>query len=200
MKKIVYLHGLGSSGATQTADYLRNKLPEVEVISPDIPLHPEEALLVLNRLCYDVKPDIIVGTSMGAMYAQQLHGYKKILVNPAFHVSEIMRNNIGTNKWLNPRRDGQTEFVIDEELCDLYKQMEEKQFDGITEFDKKHTHAFFGTEDTLVNGYDEYMRNYSVATHYPGEHRLVQKWVKIHILPCIKELLDEEQDEKVISL
>ena len=44
MKKIIYLHGLGSSGATQTADYLRNKLPEVEVISPDIPLHSEEAL------------------------------------------------------------------------------------------------------------------------------------------------------------
>ena len=200
MQKIVYLHGLGSPGATQTADYLRNKLPEVEVNSPDIPLRPEEALQVLNRLCYEVKPDIIVGTSMGAMYAQQLHGYKKILVNPAFHVSEIMRNNIGTNKWLNPRRDGQTEFVIDEELCDLYQQMEESQFDGITEFDKKHTHAFFGTEDTLVNGYDEYMRNYSVATHYPGEHRLVQKWVKIYILPCIKAILDEEQDEKVISL
>ena len=200
MQKIVYLHGLGSSGATQTADYLRKKLPEVEVISPDIPLRPEEALQVLNRLCYEVKPDVIVGTSMGAMYAQQLHGYKKILVNPAFHVSEIMRNNIETNKWLNPRRDGQTEFVIDEELCDLYQQMEESQFDGITEFDKKHTHAFFGTEDTLVNGYDEYMRNYSVATHYPGEHRLVQKWVKIYILPCIKELLDDEQDEKVISL
>lgn len=200
MQKIVYLHGLGSSGATQTADYLRKKLPEVEVISPDIPLQPEEALQMLNRLCYEVKPDVIVGTSMGAMYAQQLHGYKKILVNPAFHVSEIMRNNIGTNKWLNPRRDGQTEFVIDEELCDLYQQMEESQFDGITEFDKKHTHAFFGTEDTLVKGYDEYMRYYSVATHYPGEHRLVQKWVKIYILPCIKELLDEEQDEKVISL
>ena len=200
MQKIVYLHGLGSSGATQTADYLRKKLSEVEVISPDIPLQPEEALQMLNRLCYEVKPDVIVGTSMGAMYAQQLHGYKKILVNPAFHVSEIMRKNIGTNKWLNPRRDGQTEFVIDEELCDSYQQMEETQFDGITEFDKKHTHAFFGTEDTLVNGYDEYMRNYSVATHYPGEHRLVQKWVKIYILPCIKELLDEEQDEKVFSL
>jgi len=40
MKKIIYLHGFGSSGATQTADYLRNKLLEVEVISPDIPLHP----------------------------------------------------------------------------------------------------------------------------------------------------------------
>ena len=63
MQKIVYLHGLGSSGATQTADYLRNKLSEVEVISPDIPLRPEEALQVLNRLCYEVKPNIIVGNA-----------------------------------------------------------------------------------------------------------------------------------------
>ena len=53
MKKIIYLHGFGSSGATQTADYLRNKLPEVEVISLDIPLHPEEARQMLNRLCYE---------------------------------------------------------------------------------------------------------------------------------------------------
>ena len=199
MKKIIYLHGLGSSGATQTADYLRNKLPEVEVISPDIPLHSEEALQMLNKLCYELKPDVIVGTSMGAMYAQQLHGYKKILVNPAFHVSEIMRKNLGQNKWFNPRNDGQTEFVIDEELCDLYQQMEESQFDGITEFDKKHTRAFFGTEDTLVNGYDEYMQNYTVATPYPGEHRLLQKWVKEFILPCIQELLEEERDNENVS-
>lgn len=190
---------MGSSGATQTADYLRNKLPEVEVVSPDIPLHPEEALRMLNRLCYEIKPDVIIGTSMGAMYAQQMHGYTKILVNPAFHVSEIMRNNMGTNKWLNPRSDGQTEFLIDKKLCELYQQMEKAQFVGITEYDKKHTYAFFGTEDTLVNGYDEYLRYYGNATQYPGEHRLLQKWVKAYILPCITQILDEDIDTENIS-
>ena len=87
MKKIIYLHGLGSSGSTKTADYLRTKLPDTEVISPDIPLEPKSALRELNKLCHDVNPDIIIGTSMGAMYAQQMHGFRKILVNPAFHVS-----------------------------------------------------------------------------------------------------------------
>lgn len=192
MKKIIYLHGMGSSGATQTADYLRLKLPDVEVISPDIPLLPEEALKMLHQLCNDVQPDIIIGTSMGAMYAQQMHNYKKILVNPAFHVSEIMRNNLGANKWLSPRIDGQTEFVIDSELCEQYQRMESSQFEGITEFDKEHTYAFFGTADTLVNGYDEYLQYYGNATKYPGEHRLLQKWVKAYIVPCIKMLLSEE--------
>lgn len=187
---------MGSSGATQTANYLRLKLPEVEVISPDIPLHPEDALKMLHQLCDDVQPDVIIGTSMGAMYAQQRHNYKKILVNPAFHVSEIMRNNLGTNKWLSTRSDGQTEFVIDEELCDQYQKMEASQFDGITEFDKEHTYAFFGTADTLVNGYEEYLQYYKNATQYPGEHRLLQKWVKAYIVPCIKELLKEKKYTK----
>ena len=146
MKTIVFLHGFGSSGSTMTADYLRMKLPEIEVISPDIPLDPKLALRELNKLCHDVNPDVIIGTSMGAMYAQQMHGFRKILVNPAFHVSQIMRQNMGINKFTNPRMDGETEFNITEWLCDDYEIMEKYQFHGITAYDKAHTYAFFGTE------------------------------------------------------
>ena len=190
MKTIIFLHGFGSSGATKTVDYLRKKLPDVEVVSPDIPLLPSEALKMLKELCNNLKPNLIIGTSMGAMYAQQLHDYKKILVNPAFHLSEIMRNNLGRNKWLHPRTDGQTEFVITGGLCDLYQKMEESQFDGITNYDKEYTYAYFGIHDTLVNGYDEYMKYYNYATRYPGNHHLLQKWVKVYILPCIQKLLE----------
>ena len=49
MYKMLYFHGLASSGATQTAEYLRAKLPNMEVISPDIPLNPTEALEMLHR-------------------------------------------------------------------------------------------------------------------------------------------------------
>ena len=112
MKTIVFLHGFGSSGATKTADYLREKLTDTMVISPDIPLEPKRALRELNKLCHDTNPDVIIGTSMGAMYAQQMHGFRKILVNPAFHVSQIMRQNMGVNQFTNPRKDGKTEFEI----------------------------------------------------------------------------------------
>jgi hypothetical protein len=199
MKKIIFLHGFGSSGATKTADYLRTKLPDTMVISPDIPLDPEVALRELNKLCHDENPDIIIGTSMGAMYAQQMHGYRKIMVNPAFHLSEIMRQNMGINQFTNPRKDGETEFKITNSLCYDYEDMEKMQFLGITEYDKTHTYAFFGTEDTLVNGYDEYLKYYSNATKYPGEHSLLQKWVKEYILPCAQQLLEEEEDAKHIN-
>ncbi len=195
--KIVFLHGFGSSGATKTADYLRAKLIDSEVISPDIPLEPDKALSMLHKLCYDEQSTVIIGTSMGAMYAQQLHGYRKILVNPAFHLSEIMRRSMGVNKFMHPRADGATEFVITEALCENYERMEQKQFNGITAFDKKHTYAFFGTGDTLVNGYEEYLQYYVHATQYPGEHALLQKWVKAYILPCVQQLLQEEDTEHI---
>ena len=199
MKTIVFLHGFGSSGSTKTAEYLRTKLTDTEVISPDIPLEPKLALRELNKLCHEVNPDVIIGTSMGAMYAQQMHGFCKILVNPAFHVSQIMRQNMGINKFTNPRKDGETEFKITGCLCDDYEIMEMYQFYGITAYDKAHTYAFFGTEDTLVNGYEEYLKYYSNATQYPGGHSLLQKWVKAYVLPCIQKLLEEEPDMKNIN-
>ena len=199
MKTIVFLHGFGSSGATKTADYLREKLTDTVVISPDIPLEPKVALRELNKLCHDVNPDVIIGTSMGAMYAQQMHGFRKILVNPAFHVSQIMRQNLGINKFTNPRKDGETEFNITGWLCDDYEIMEKYQFLGITAYDKAHTYAFFGTEDTLVNGYEEYLKYYGNATQYPGGHSLLQKWVKAYVLPCVQKLLEEEPDMKNIN-
>lgn len=199
MKTIVFLHGFGSSGATKTADYLREKLTDTVVVSPDIPLEPKLALRELHKLCHDVNPDVIIGTSMGAMYAQQMHGFRKILVNPAFHVSLIMRQNLGINKFTNPRKDSETEFNITEWLCDDYEIMEKYQFYGITAYDKAHTYAFFGTEDTLVNGYEEYLKYYSNATQYPGGHSLLQKWVKAYVLPCVQKLLEEEPDMKNIN-
>ena len=191
MNRILYFHGLASSGATQTAEYLRAKLPNMEVISPDIPLNPTEALEMLHTLCRETDPFIIIGTSMGAMFAQQMHGYRKILVNPAFHVSEIMRQNMGANPFFSPRKDGATEFVIDESLCQAYEEMEAHQFDGITDFDREHTWGLFGTEDDLVHGYDEYCQYYHHATLFPGGHRLLQKWVKAYVLPCVARMILE---------
>lgn len=61
---------------------------------------------------------------MGGMFAGQLRGYRKILVNPAFHVSEFMRTQIGVHEFLNPRQDGKTQYEITSELCDAYQAIE----------------------------------------------------------------------------
>ena len=69
-KKIMYVHGFGSSGQSGTVSRIREVLPNAEVIAPDLPIRPQEALDLLNRTCAAERPDLIIGTSMGGMYAE----------------------------------------------------------------------------------------------------------------------------------
>lgn len=87
MKTILYIHGLSSSGASGAARHLQALLPDIRVIAPDLPIAPDEALAMLRDLVATERPDIVIGTSMGGMFAQQLYDCRKILVNPAFHVA-----------------------------------------------------------------------------------------------------------------
>lgn len=188
-KKLLYVHGLSSSGLSATARTLQQLLPEIEVIAPDLPIHPKEALTLLHDICRKESPRVVVGTSMGGMFAQQLHGFRKIIVNPAFHVSEFMRLNIGVQPFLNPRQDGKTHYEITPALCDEYEEVERLQFSNITDFDRMNTYAFFGINDTLVNGYEEYHQYYTEAAWYPGGHRLCMEDIRDVIVGLVKELL-----------
>lgn len=71
MTKLLYLHGLGSSGQASTAKGLAEQ--GFEVIAPDY--HPEMCLASLAKLWQLVEtkqPDVLVGTSMGGFYALKL--------------------------------------------------------------------------------------------------------------------------------
>lgn len=188
--KIIYFHGFASSGATGTAETLRRLLPEVEVISPDIPVDPTEALPYLRNLCEQEKPDLIIGTSMGAMYAQQMFGYKKICVNPAFNMSTMSKVfKTGEHKFLNGRKDNQKTFKITKEIIQKHNMMERQQFKGITPFDKENTYGLFGIHDTTVNTYDLFKKYYKNAQRFDGEHHLNEKALKTAVVPLVKQIL-----------
>ena len=101
-KKILYVHGFGSSGQSGTVTRIREVLPQAEVIAPDLPIEPQEALQLLKDTCEREKPDLIIGTSMGGMYAEMLYGYDRILVNPALEMGETMKEHgmIGAQHFL----------------------------------------------------------------------------------------------------
>ena len=191
--KILYFHGFASSGATGTAESLRRMLPEVEVISPDIPVDPSEALPFLRALCEQEKPDLIIGTSMGAMYAQQMFGYKKICVNPAFNMSTLSKVfRTGEHKFLNGRKDSQKTFKITKEIIQKQNMMERQQFKGITHFDRENTYGLFGIHDTTVNCYDLFMKYYTKAQRFDGEHHLNEKALRTAVVPLAKTILGLE--------
>lgn len=178
--QVVYLHGLSSSGQSTTAQRLRRTLPKHEVISPDIPVQPEVAITELRCLASMLHPDaVIVGTSLGACFAQLFRGFRRILINPSFHVSDHLEPNVGKRlPFHNPRVDGAKDFEVSQKLVKKYRAMEAKQFNpqfgiiGKNPDSPDQVTAFFGTRDTVVNCKDEYLMHYSKAIDFDGEHRL----------------------------
>ncbi len=193
MKKILYIHGLSSSGASSTALALKKQVGNVaKVIAPDIPIDVYDALATIKQVCNNERPDLIIGSSMGAMLAQLIRGYKKILVNPAFQMSELLQQNIGEQLFFNRRKDGATTFNITEEVCKNYASIEKTQFDNIKPFDIDNTYAFFGTKDEVANCKEEYSKHYKNAFDFEGEHRLTYSNVKNYLTPLISKILDVE--------
>ncbi|MDD6783356.1 MAG: hypothetical protein PUD79_02230 [Prevotellaceae bacterium] len=188
--KIVYFHGFGSSGTSGTVLLLARLLPEVEVKAPDIPVDPTEALPFLKSYCEAEKPDLIIGTSMGGMYAQQMRGFKRICVNPAFNMSKLSKSlKTGEHAFFNRRRDNQKTFRVTKEIIQHFFQMERRQFDGIDDAEREICWGLFGINDTVVNGYDLFLKHYTKAVRFEGEHRLNEKVLKKTVIPLVKEIL-----------
>ena len=196
--KLVYFHGFASSGASGTVQLLRKIFPSAQVVAPDIPVDPEEALPMLQKLVQAEQPDVIVGTSMGGMYAQQVHGFLRICVNPSFRISTSKLLHTGVHKWLNGRKNHEKEFRITADIIKRYNQMERKQFDGITPDDRELCYGLFGINDTSVNpinAYNTFTKYYTHAERFEGEHQLNDKVIHKVLLPLLKQLLGSKYDE-----
>ena len=198
ISNILYIHGLSSSGNSHTAKCLRELLTDCRVLAPDIPVHPMEALELLHQLCHEEKVDVVVGTSMGGMYAQQMYGLPRIIVNPGFHVSELLIKEMGNEEsirlpFFSQRQDGATDFEVDAQLIREFQEMEARQFEGVATdpTPQELIYALFGYQDEVVNCEEEYrLRCRGVIEHFNGGHRLNEDVIRSHIIPLILQLLD----------
>ena len=192
------MHGFASSGSSGTVMTLRRYLTEWRVIAPDLPVDPFEALELLRGLIEEEKPDIVVGTSMGGMYTQQMWGVPRIVVNPSFEMSRsLLFGKMGRNKYMSKRKDGATEFRIDKAVVERFKEMEKHQFDGITEDEKKLVVALFGDKDPIVHFQPLMAQLYGEerCRWFAGEHRLNDTVVKKVLIPLIEDLVGVDPQE-----
>jgi len=197
-KTVLYVHGFASSGQSGTVRRLQEVLPEARVIAPDLPIHPHEALALLHDVCQQEKPDLIVGTSMGGMFAEQLRGYDRICVNPALDIAETMRAHglTGTQQFQNPRQDGIQEFYVDKALVKEYREVSEQRFQNMTDDDRQRVYGLFGDEDELVDTYDMFHEHYPQALYFHGVHRMNDRSFMHSVLPVIRWIDDRQQQRE----
>lgn len=195
VKKILFLHGFTSSGACEIARTLRSEMNgEAEVVAPDIPLHPYKAMDMLRDLCNRERFDLIVGSSCGAFYGQQLVQFTRvpaILISPFLKMTEFLEPRIGEHEYKSPRRDGQQRLEITPELVGEFAKMEKSQFDCYDEFNRDRVWGMFGSKDALAHFRDVFLKYYSTAIDYDGPHTMTADNVRNDLVPAVRKMLAE---------
>ena len=192
--KVLYIHGFASAGSTGSATQLRNHFyPKgVQVLSPDVPVDPLRAIAFLRNYVMEHQPALVVATSMGAMYAEQLRGIRRILVNPSFHMAKLLTfRGMGRQEFRNKREDGAKDFKVDKQMIAEFKEVEKQSFDGITSEDKQMGGGLFGTKDKNVNCQPDFRKHYGTAqmSLFDGEHYLNGEVLSKVIIPLAETIL-----------
>ena len=154
---------------------------------------PAEAMPFLRQQVEEVQPTLIVATSMGAMYAEQLRGYKRILVNPSFCMARLLTfGGMGRKPFRNPRQDGARDFKVDKEMISQFRELEKHCFEGITSDERELVYGLFGEHDKRVNCQPQFKKAYGTAhfATFDGEHYLNDIVLKRTVLPLVKQILE----------
>ena len=200
MKKILFLHGFYASGQCVPAMALREAfVGRAEVITPDLPMHPKEAVLFIRELIDREQPDLLIGNSCGAFYAQMVApvvGIPALLGNPHFRMTEFLRQRIGEHQYKSPRKNGNQNFVIDETLIEEFAEMEAIQFDTCDPDFQERICGLFGEQDTLAHFEPLFLEHYKHSFHFPGGHTPTAEEVRGWYVPLAEKMLELETEEK----
>jgi len=195
MKKILFLHGFYASGQCVPAVALREAFAgRADVLTPDLPMHPQDALRFILELIDREKPDLLVGNSCGAFYAQMIApvvGIPALLGNPHFQMSEFLKQRIGQHEYKSPRKDGKQSFVIDEALVKEFAALEATQFDNCNPQLRDQVWGLFGEQDTLAHFEPLFLEHYNRTFHFPGGHTPTADEVRTWYVPLAEKMLIE---------
>lgn len=193
MNKAIFLHGFYASGSCPMAVALKDALKgEVEVLTPDLPLHPKEALAFVRELCQQEQPNMLIGNSNGAFLAQILATELQmpaLLGNPHLKMSEFVKARIGENRYKSPRMDVKQEFIIEPSLVDAFTELEAHQWDNWNPSMHSLCVGLFGEKDTLAHFEPEILEHYTEIDHFPGDHTPTVEEVLVYYVPIIRHII-----------
>ena len=137
MKKILFLHGFFATGSCPMAVALKEAFENhASVLTPDLPLHPKEALKQVRYIIEQESPDLLLGNSCGSFLAQMLApivGIPALLGNPHFEMTKFLKERIGEHQY--------KEFA----------ELEKIQFDCCNPYYRDRVWGLFGEQDGLAH-------------------------------------------------
>ena len=171
MKKILFLHGFFATGSCPMAVALKETFENhASVLTPDLPLHPNEALKQVRSIIEQELPDLLLGNSCGSFLAQILApivGIPALLGNPHFEMTKFLKERIGEHQ---------------------YKAI---QFDCCNPYYRDRVWGLFGEQDGLAHYEPMFLEHYNNSHHFPGAHTPTEQEVKTWYAPLAMKMLME---------
>ena len=192
-KKILFLHGFFASGSCIPAQALRKAFTgKAEVLTPDLPLHPKEALTFIEEICKQENPCVLVGNSNGAFLAQIVASRLEIpalLGNPYLEMTRFLIERIGEHEYKSPRTDGHQQLVIDQLLIDEFAEVQAHQWDNCRPELADRIWGLFGKNDHLAHFEPLFLQHYTHAYHFPGGHTPTAEEVREYYVPLTEKFM-----------
>ncbi len=101
MPSLLYLHGFASCGRGQKSTALAEYFGKENLLAPDLPYAPDEAIAYLEDLLASRHFDLLVGSSLGGFYAAWLaekYAHKAVLLNPSTAPYETLAPCVGEQR------------------------------------------------------------------------------------------------------
>ncbi len=187
---ILYLHGFQSSSNSSNVEYLKQQLTKSKHVfyCLDLPHQPKSAIDFIETKIKELKIDIIIGTSLGGVYAYNFE-IPKICINPAFQF-ELKE---GKYQYFNKRDNNETEFIFSNDDISYIKKLI-KSYKNKNVIDPLFytSYILIGTDDTYVS-FDKiknYTNKFDTIIYAKFEHRLTENIIETYVLNLIQKLSD----------
>ena len=208
MKTILYLHGMGGGADSRIPRILQTCFPpdEVRTVVRTYDFDPETGAAQIAAWVEELRPDLVIGESLGAIQALRVQGVPHLFVSPSLGAPEKLYKGawvarFALGRWLLhrkfPDREGDRQpLKFQWKVLRKYRAHGQAALAAINPDDGYF--AFFGTMD-------HYKRSGVVSVEqwealfgkrwqeYDGTHYMEEEYIHSLLVPKIREVLSLEK-------
>jgi len=173
-RSILYLHGYDSSAQGVKPNALRKLCTENRLLIPDLPLDPQECMVLAEDTLKTSSNDtIIIGASLGGFYAYYLASkFKKdcLLINPVFQPAMEAKKMLDAEENLEKKK-----LILN--AANMYL-----AYTSTLNSMDKPTNCFvaLGTKDMVINPEDSALHfSDAYVNNYEDDHLMLKNFEKV---------------------
>ena len=204
---ILYVHGMGGGGDSRIPSILKEILGcFAEVVVRTYDFDPEVAGGQISSWVEEIRPDLVIGESMGATHAIAVKGVPHLFVSPSLNAPVFFRVLASLavipgvtpffDRYYKPKEGDRQKLHFDRKTLLKWKDVRRRAMMN-TPLNGSHDyfHAFFGTHDkfrrsgvVMIRTWEKYFGK-GTWTVYDGSHFMEEEYIRDLLVPAILSLL-----------